>query len=433
MNEPLAQQPLAERMRPRTLEEVCGQEKLLREGSLLRRSLESDRVPLMIFWGPPGCGKTTLAEVIHRITKARFAQLSATSAGVKDVKAALAEAEQYLQFKQKTILFIDEIHRFNKGQQDALLQAVETGVVTLIGATTENPSFEVNSALLSRCQLVLFSPLSEEDLAKLFRRAWSEDPRGLNRKTEVADEVVRRIVSEADGDARYLLNQAEWIDAALPPDAERLDASVLEQIHYEKPLRYDKSGDQHYNLISALHKSVRGSDPDAALYWLHRMLAAGEEPRFLLRRMIRMASEDVGLADPQALVLATSAREAFDFLGVPEGLLALDELAVYLSLAPKSNRIETAAMAADALVREHGDLPVPKAFRNAVNKTGEALGYGEGYAYDHNSPGAYSAQDHLPAKLRGTKIYEPTSYGREAEFKKRLEELEAIKRARGKA
>lgn len=420
--------PLAERLRPTTLDEFMGQNKILGAGSLLRKSLESDSIPSMIFWGPPGCGKTSLANVIKNQSSKKFVSLSAVSSGVKEVKAVLSQArEPDLLNPRGTILFIDEIHRFNKSQQDALLGAVEDGTVTLIGATTENPGFEVNSALLSRCQLVLFAPLSENDLEQLLYNALQNDPRGLCRKDiELTSEVAKKLIALADGDARFLLNQLEWIVGSL---GERtvIDEAFLEEAQYKKPLRYDKSGEEHYNLISALHKSVRGSDPDAALYWLHRMLKAGEDPRFILRRLIRMAMEDIGLADPNALLLATSAREAFDFLGVPEGLIALDEIAVYLSLAPKSNSLEIAGMEADSLIEQTGTLPVPRAFRNSVTKVGKALRYGENYKYDHDSPGAYSGQDHFPIQLQGTELYKPTSYGKEKALGERLLELKKRK------
>lgn len=420
--------PLAERLRPTTLDEFMGQNKILGAGSLLRKSLESDSIPSMIFWGPPGCGKTSLANVIKNQSSKKFVSLSAVSSGVKEVKAVLSQArEPDLLNPRGTILFIDEIHRFNKSQQDALLGAVENGTVTLIGATTENPGFEVNSALLSRCQLVLFAPLSENDLEQLLYNALQNDPRGLCRKDiELTSEVAKKLIALADGDARFLLNQLEWIVGSL---GERtvIDEAFLEEAQYKKPLRYDKSGEEHYNLISALHKSVRGSDPDAALYWLHRMLKAGEDPRFILRRLIRMAMEDIGLADPNALLLATSAREAFDFLGVPEGLIALDEIAVYLSLAPKSNSLEIAGMEADSLIEQTGTLPVPRAFRNSVTKVGKALRYGENYKYDHDSPGAYSGQDHFPIQLQGTELYKPTSYGKEKALGERLLELKKRK------
>ncbi len=420
--------PLAERLRPKTLDEFLGQNKIMGPQSLLRKSLENDCVPSMIFWGPPGCGKTTLAHIIKEKSKKRFISISAVSSGVKELKTLIAEAREPDARKQGTILFIDEIHRFNKGQQDALLGAVEDGTVTLIGATTENPGFEVNKALLSRCQLILFAPLSEEDLKILLETALKNHPNGLLRTDiSVAPEVADKLVHQSDGDARFLLNQIEWIIGNLG-DRKELDLSVLEEIQYKKPLRYDKSGEEHYNLISVFHKSIRGSDPDAALYWLHRMIQGGEDPRFILRRLIRIAMEDIGLADPNALLLATSAREAFDFLGIPEGLIALDELAIYLSLAPKSNSVEIAGMAADQIIERTGMLPVPIAFRNPVTRIGKDLGYGKDYEYDHNSNGAYSGQDHLPKALNGTTIYRPTLYGKEKQLAERLKALNSIKK-----
>ncbi len=420
--------PLAERLRPKTLDEFLGQNKIMGPQSLLRKSLENDCVPSMIFWGPPGCGKTTLAHIIKEKSKKRFISISAVSSGVKELKTLIAEAREPDARKQGTILFIDEIHRFNKGQQDALLGAVEDGTVTLIGATTENPGFEVNKALLSRCQLILFAPLSEEELKNLLETALKNHPNGLLRTDiSVAPEVADKLVHQSDGDARFLLNQIEWIVGNLG-DRKELDLSVLEEIQYKKPLRYDKSGEEHYNLISVFHKSIRGSDPDAALYWLHRMIQGGEDPRFILRRLIRIAMEDIGLADPNALLLATSAREAFDFLGIPEGLIALDELAIYLSLAPKSNSVELAGMAADQIIERTGMLPVPIAFRNPVTRIGKDLGYGKDYEYDHNSNGAYSGQDHLPKALNGTTIYRPTLYGKEKQLAERLQALNSIKK-----
>lgn len=420
--------PLAERLRPKTLDEFLGQNKIMGPQSLLRKSLENDCIPSMIFWGPPGCGKTTLAHIIKEKSKKRFISISAVSSGVKELKTLIAEAREPDARKQGTILFIDEIHRFNKGQQDALLGAVEDGTVTLIGATTENPGFEVNKALLSRCQLILFAPLSEEELKILLETALKNHPNGLLRTDiSVAPEVADKLVHQSDGDARFLLNQIEWIIGNLG-DRKELDLSVLEEIQYKKPLRYDKSGEEHYNLISVFHKSIRGSDPDAALYWLHRMIQGGEDPRFILRRLIRIAMEDIGLADPNALLLATSAREAFDFLGIPEGLIALDELAIYLSLAPKSNSVEIAGMAADQIIERTGMLPVPIAFRNPVTRIGKDLGYGKDYEYDHNSNGAYSGQDHLPKALNGTTIYRPTLYGKEKQLAERLQALNSIKK-----
>ena len=421
-------QPLAERLRPQNLDEFLGQNKILGEQSLLRKSLENDNVPSMIFWGPPGCGKTSLAHVIRQKTKKSFVALSAVASGVKEVKEVLADARKMKGLFRDTILFIDEIHRFNKGQQDALLGAVEDGTVTLIGATTENPGFEVNGALLSRCQLILFAPLSKEDLRTLIFSALRDHPRGLLLKdVEIEESVVDKLIAQSEGDARFLLNQLEWIGKNLG-DRKVIDDALLEEFQYKKPLRYDKSGEEHYNLISALHKSVRGSDPDAAVYWLHRMLQGGEDPRFILRRLMRMAMEDVGLADPNALLLATSAREAYDFMGIPEGLIALDELAIYLSLAPKSNSLEIAGMTADSIIQRTGTLPVPRAFRNSVTRVGKQLGYGNGYEYDHDSPGAYSAQEHLPKALEGTEIYRPTNYGKEKLLAERLAQLKQIKK-----
>ena len=422
------EQPLAERLRPQNLDEFLGQNKILGEQSLLRRSLENDTVPSMIFWGPPGCGKTSLAHVIRQKTKKRFVALSAVASGVKEVKEVLADARQMKKAFLDTILFIDEIHRFNKGQQDALLGAVEDGTVTLLGATTENPGFEVNGALLSRCQLILFAPLSSDDLRTLIFSALRDHPRGLQLKdVEIEDAIVDKLIAQSEGDARFLLNQLEWIGKSLG-DRKKIDEKLLEEFQYKKPLRYDKNGEEHYNLISALHKSVRGSDPDAAVYWLHRMLQGGEDPRFILRRLMRMAMEDVGLADPNALLLATSAREAYDFMGIPEGLIALDELAIYLSLAPKSNSLELAGMAADRIIQQTGTLPVPRAFRNSVTRVGKQLGYGNGYEYDHDSPGAYSAQEHLPKQLEGTEFYHPTNYGKEKLLAERLAQLKLIKK-----
>jgi putative ATPase len=423
--------PLAERMRPQTLDDIFGQSRILGAQSMLRRSIDGGRIPAMIFWGPPGCGKTSLAQVIRKLSGKRFQQLSAVSAGVKDVKEVISASRKLRDFDgASTILFIDEIHRFNKSQQDALLQAVEEGVITFIGATTENPSFEVNNALLSRCQLILFSPLGPEDLKNLFYSALKEHPRGLQREDlKFDDAVVDLIVRQADGDARFLLNQLEWIAHNVPEGA-HISEDTLEAIQYRKPLRYDGKYDEHYNVISVFHKSIRGSDPDAALYWLHRMLEGGEDPRYILRRMMRMATEDVGLADPQAVVVAAACKDNYEFLGPPEGWLALDQLAVYLACAPKSNALEMAYFKVREVVQQQGTLPVPRAFRNAENKTGRDLGYGTGYLYDHNSPHAYSGQDHLPQKLQGSRFYEPTAQGQEKEYRAHLQYLADLRKMR---
>jgi putative ATPase len=399
--------PLAERLRPQKLETLLGQHRIVGPQSLLRQSIQNKKVPSLILWGPPGCGKTTLAEIIKEETKLPFFKLSAVHSGVKDVKEVFAQAKA-LGKNANPILFIDEIHRFNKSQQDSLLQAIEEGIITLIGATTENPSFEVNSALLSRCQLLLLAPLNDDDLNKLIDRSLEH----LNISIEISSEVREKIISQADGDARYLINQIEWLTQALN-DEKVIDQNFLDRVEFHKPLRYDKSGEEHYNLISVFHKSIRGSDPDAALYWLHRMLKGGEDPRYLLRRMQRMATEDIGLADPQAIVQATSCQQSYDFLGVPEGLLALDQLALYLALAPKSNTVEISSFAADDLVNTTKNLPVPKAFRNAVNKTGKKLGYGDGYIYDHDTPNNYAGQNHLPTAIKDKILYHPKSLGEE--------------------
>jgi len=418
--------PLAERMRPKNLEEFLGQQRILGETSMLRAAILNSNVPSMVFWGPPGCGKTSLANVIKNLGKKRFVAISAVTSGVKDVKTILDEAKNYKENNRETILFIDEIHRFNKAQQDSLLGAVENGIITLIGATTENPGFEVNSALLSRCQLILFGPLQEQDMQNLMESALHTHPRGLNRKDlSISPEAAQKLIGQADGDARFLLNQLEWIAATVQGEAE-ITLELMEEIQYKKPLRYDKHGEEHYNLISVLHKSVRGSDTQAAVYWLHRMLDGGEDPRYILRRLMRMAMEDIGLADPNALLLATAAREAFDFMGVPEGLIALDELTVYLSLAPKSNSLEVMGAKVNGCIRQTGTLPVPRAFRNPVTKVGKDLGYGKGYEYDHDVQGAYAGQEHLPEKLKGTKFYEPTVYGREKALGERMAELEKL-------
>jgi len=415
--------PLAEKMRPQNLDEFLGQQRILGETSMLRAAVLAGNVPSMIFWGPPGCGKTSLANVVKNHAKKRFVALSAVSSGVKDVKAVLDESKVYKENGRETILFIDEIHRFNKAQQDSLLGAVENGTITLIGATTENPGFEVNSALLSRCQLILFGPLSEQDMQNLLESALHTHPRGLKRKDlSVSEEAAQKLIGQADGDARFLLNQLEWLSGTVQGEAE-ITLELMEQIQYKKPLRYDKHGEEHYNLISVLHKSVRGSDVQAAVYWLHRMLDGGEDPRYILRRLMRMSMEDIGLADPNALLLATAARDAFDFMGVPEGLIALDELTVYLSLAPKSNSLEMMSGKVNACIRETGTLPVPRAFRNPVTKVGKDLGYGKGYQYDHDAPGAHAGQEHLPDKLKGMKFYEPTEYGREKSLSERLSQL----------
>lgn len=414
--------PLAQKMRPKSLNEFLGQTKILGPNSLLLQSIQHRKIPSMIFWGPPGCGKTSLASLLKNEVSTPYFALSAVQAGIKDVKKVIEGAHlTFKESKQPTLLFIDEIHRFNKSQQDALLKAIEEGPVTLIGATTENPSFEVNKALLSRCHLMIFESLNVQDLINLGLEA-VRSPQGLNRPDLNIDAKVLQFLGDsANGDARFLLNQIELLVQSLPASQTQISLSDLEGHNWNKALRYDKQGEEHYNLTSVFHKSIRGSDPQAAIYWLHRMLAAGAEPRYLLRRLIRIAMEDVGNADPQALPLAISAQQAFDFLGIPEGLLALDQITLYLATAPKSNRVELAHFAAQKAIQKFGDLTVPLEFRNAPSKTMKDIGYGKGYQYDHDSPQAYAGQEHLPRELAGKIFYTPTQFGFEKEISKRMQ------------
>jgi putative ATPase len=425
--------PLAERMRPRSLDEFVGQAHLLGPGRLLRVAIESGDLHSMILWGPPGTGKTTLASLLAAHAKAHFTPFSAVLIGVKEVRGLVAQAEERLALRgQRTILFVDEIHRFNKAQQDAFLPHVERGTVTLIGATTENPSFEVIAALLSRCRVYVLERLTAADLETIVRRALADPERGLGRLgLEVDAEALAAIVGLSEGDARTALNILEV--AARLLTAERrgpgalpcLTAASIHEAAQRKALLYDKAGEEHYNLISALHKSVRDSDPDATLYWLARMLEAGEDRLFLARRLVRMASEDIGLADPQALQVALLAKEAYDFLGTPEGELALAEAAVYLACAPKSNAVYTAFDRARADVRDRPAEPVPLHLRNAPTRLMQGLGYGRGYQYAHDDPDALVAQEHLPASLRGRTYYHPVPRGFEQEIRLRLERWRA--------
>ncbi|MEJ2640163.1 MAG: replication-associated recombination protein A [Desulfosarcinaceae bacterium] len=424
------QRPLAERLRPRSLAEFCGQIKVVGAGTLLRQAIDSDRIFSMILWGPPGCGKTTLARIIARETKAHFVHFSAVLSGVKDIRAVIQTAqEQRRLHRNRTVLFVDEIHRFNKSQQDAFLHHVESGLITLIGATTENPSFEVISPLLSRCRVIPLSPLTEADLADLVKRALGERERGLgSHRLEIEADARAHLIRMADGDARALLNNLE-IAARLAlqkrGDAEgavaRIELEAVEQAMQHKAPGYDKDGEQHYNIISAFHKSMRGSDPDAALYWLARMLEAGEDPLFVARRMVRFASEDVGNADPYALRMAMSAMEAFRFIGRPEGDLCLAQAAVYLACASKSAGVYKAYQRACEAVRKEGDLPVPMHIRNAPTGLMRKLGYGRDYKYAHDYKEGYVAQDYLPDKLVGSVYYFPTDRGYEKQLKQRLE------------
>ena len=420
--------PLADRMRPRTLDEFVGQDHLLGLGKVLRQAIESDRLPSMILWGPPGSGKTTLAMVIASMTGAYFASFSAVLSGVKEIREVVQEAnEEWKYRKRRTILFVDEIHRFNKAQQDAFLPHVEKGTIILIGATTENPSFEVISPLLSRSKVFTLKALTEKEIEGILKRGLEDKERGLGIYPTVAEpEIFQGIGLVANGDARIGLNTLEMVVLTTPPDSKgvrHIQKKNLEEILQRKAFLYDKSGEEHYNLISALHKSLRGSDPDAALYWMGRMLEAGEDPLYIARRMIRFASEDVGMADPQALQVAISAMEAFHFIGLPEGNLALAEAAVYLATAPKSNALYTAFQGVQKDVREVENLPVPLHIRNAPTSLMEELGYGKGYKYPHDYPEHFIEEEYLPENLKGTLYYRPSEEGFERDIKKRLEYL----------
>ena len=419
--------PVADRMRPRSLDEVVGQEHLLGPGKFLRLAIESDHLPSIIFWGPPGSGKTTLALAIASTTGAQFIGFSAVLSGVKEIKEVIQEAsEEWKYRKRRTILFVDEIHRFNKAQQDAFLPHVERGTIILIGATTENPSFEVISPLLSRTKVLTLNPLTEGQIEVILNRGLRDKERGLGKYPTVLDpEVMKGICRIANGDARIALNTVEMAVMTTPPDPKgirHIKKENLEEVLQRKAFLYDKSGEEHYNLISALHKSLRGSDPDAALYWLGRMLEAGEDPLYIARRMIRFASEDVGIADPQALQVAVSAMEAFHFIGLPEGNLALAQAAVYLANAPKSNSLYTAFQKVQRDVREAETMPVPLHLRNAPTRLMEELGYGKEYKYPHDYPDHFVEEEYLPENLRGRTYYRPSDQGFEREIKKRLED-----------
>jgi putative ATPase len=428
---PLAHQPLAERMRPRTLDEFIGQEKLLGPGKPLRVQIETDELSSMLLWGPPGCGKTTLARLIARLTRSEFTAFSAVLAGIKEIKEVMAAAERKARSGQRTIVFVDEVHRFNKAQQDAFLPHVEAGHITFIGATTENPSFEVISPLLSRTKVYILAPLATPLIAALLRRALTDKERGLgNESIEASDDVLFRIASFANGDARAAYNTLELAArSAIRDAADKLSITpvLLEDILQRKLLRYDKSGEEHYNLISALHKSVRNSDPDAALYWLTRMLESGEDPLYLARRLVRMASEDIGLAEPGALAVTLAAKEAFDFIGPPEGYLALAQAAVYLSLAPKSNALYTAYGQVLEDVQKTEADPVPLHLRNAVTGLMKNVGYGQGYKYAHNFDDKVTDMTCLPDNLAERVYYQPTDQGFEQRLRQRLDDIRKIK------
>ncbi len=418
-------------MRPRTLDEFIGQEKLLGPGKPLRVQIENDDLSSMLFWGPPGCGKTTLARMIARLTSSEFVSFSAVLAGIKEIKEVMAKAERKSRGGARTIVFVDEVHRFNKAQQDAFLPYVEAGHITFIGATTENPSFEVISPLLSRTKVYVMEALPTPLIATLLRRALKDKERGLgNENVEASEDVLFRIASFANGDARSAYNTLDLTVRAAVTDSggvRHLTAELLEDVLQRKLLRYDKAGEEHFNLISALHKSVRNSDPDAALYWLARMLESGEDPLYLARRMVRMASEDIGLAEPGALAVTLAAKEAFEFIGPPEGNLALAQAAVYLSLAPKSNALYTAYGDVMEDVGKTEADPVPLHLRNAVTGLMKNVGYGKGYQYAHDYEEKVTNMSCLPENLAGRTYYQPTDQGFEQRIRQRLEDIRKIK------
>lgn len=421
-----AAQPLAERMRPRDLDQLLGQEEILGPGAPLRSAIESDRVGSLILWGPPGSGKTTLARIIAQTTHSHFVPYSAVLSGIKEIKAVMQVAErERTAYGRKTIVFVDEIHRFNKAQQDAFLPHVEAGNIILIGATTENPSFEVNAALLSRCRVVILRGLTTEELFEVMNRALADEVHGLGGRLTVEADALQWLARQANGDARFVLNVLEAA-AAMPHGT--LGLSELERLVQRKALLYDKSGEEHFNLISALHKSLRNSDADAGLYWLARMLEAGEDPLYVARRLVRFASEDVGLADPRALSIALAAKEAFHFIGLPEGKLALAQAVVYLAGAPKSNAVYRAygAAAKDAL--EDATEPVPLHLRNPVTANMKQWGYGRDYRYAHDFEDKIAAMECLPERLRERRYYRPTDQGLERTLGERFAEIRRIKK-----
>jgi putative ATPase len=417
--------PLADRMRPRTLDEFVGQEHLIAPGKPLRAQVERDDLGSLIFWGPPGTGKTTLAQIIARMTKAEFIEFSAVLSGIKEIKAVMADAERARQYGTRTIVFIDEIHRFNKAQQDAFLPHVEKGNIRLIGATTENPSFEIISALLSRSRVYVLKPLTEEQIVLLLKRALADSERGLGHLSlNASDEVVRKIAAYSSGDARSAYNVLEVASSlAQAAKTHEITDSFVHDALQKRVLLYDKAGEEHYNLISALHKSVRNSDPDASLYWLGRMLEAGEDPLYVARRVVRMSVEDIGLADPNALSLCMAARDAVEFIGMPEGNLALVQAVVYLALAPKSNALYTAYTDVQMDVERTAAEPVPLHLRNAPTGLMKGLGYGQGYKYAHDLESKVADMQCLPDNLRDRVYYHPTDEGEEKQIRERLEEL----------
>ena len=429
----LVSQPLAARLRPESLEEYVGQEHLLGKGRVLRRMIEQDRISSMIFWGPPGVGKTTLAQIIAHMTQSVFINFSAVTSGIKEIRNVMEKAERNRQIGQRTIVFVDEIHRFNKAQQDAFLPFVEKGSIILIGATTENPSFEVNGALLSRCRVFVLQSLASDDLKKMLRHAL-ESPKGLGgQKIEITEDLIDLIANFANGDARSALSTLEMVvlNGDMDGDTVVVNRDILEQCISKKSLLYDKNGEEHYNLISALHKSMRNSDPDAAVYWLARMLEAGEDPLYVARRVTRFASEDVGMADPKALEIAVAAYQACHFIGMPECTVHLTEAVVYMALAPKSNAMEVAYNTARADALNMIAEPVPLVIRNAPTKLMKELNYGKGYQYAHDTEEKLTNMQCLPDSLLGKCYYRPTEEGFEAKYKERLRQIKEWKRQHG--
>ncbi|MEM9594109.1 MAG: replication-associated recombination protein A [Acidobacteriota bacterium] len=423
--------PLAERLRPRTLDDMVGQEAVVGAAGFLRRAIAEDRAPSMILWGPPGCGKTTLAEIVARSTSCRYVPFSAVTSGIKDVKQVMAEAERFRRADgRRTLLFVDEIHRFNRAQQDAFLPYVEHGDIVLVGATTENPSFQVNGALLSRCRVVVLEPLSQTDLRRILEGALADGERGLGGlSVELDDDAFETIAQLSSGDARRALNLLEMV--AVDATAEgrgRVDGGAVQRVAQRKILLYDKAGEEHFNLISALHKSLRESDPDAAAYWLVRMLESGEQADYVARRLVRFASEDIGLADPRALAQALDAWRAYERLGSPEGDLALVQAALYLAMAPKSNAAYLAHKSIRKTLAERPADPVPKAVRNAPTRLMKDVGYGEGYVYAHDADGGVGGVQCLPDALADTRFYTPKDSGFERRLQERLADLDARRR-----
>lgn len=426
-------EPLAERLRPTSIDEIVGQDHLLGKGKILRNLIEGDKIPSMIFWGPPGVGKTTIAKVIANMTKADFITFSAVTSGIKEIKTVMEEAEKNRLFGGKTIVFVDEIHRFNKAQQDAFLPFVEKGSIILVGATTENPSFEINNALLSRCKVFVLNPLTVDDIVSLLKKAIS-DKRGFGgMKIKASKQILETIATFSNGDARGALSTLEMVvlNGDRQDDTIVVSKEIVEQVTSKKSFLYDKKGEEHYNLISALHKSMRNSDPDAAVYWLARMLEAGEDPLYIARRVVRFASEDVGLADPRALDVAVAAYQACHFIGVPECNVSLTEAVVYMAMSPKSNAMEVAYNRAAEDARKMIDEPVPLVIRNAPTKLMKELGYGDGYIYAHDTKEKISSMQCLPDSLLGKEYFTPGNQGLEAKYKARLEEIKKWKEAHG--